>query len=365
MSENNNENKDSKKIYSTDEIMSDDYTPEEKERKPKRKKKGFFSKMVSGGSADSNDSTGFDERKGNNSSKKSKPSFKRFLFKYKWMISAIIVSFVAGCFAVSLITSDTQQDQVYKPDKPMSLEDSIDNVRSSQIEALQDQFTQIRSEDDNATGDTPEDPSKMSEQQKLVADAISKNKDNVEKPLKIAMNLHYDASEEDREQAKKDIVKSADENHLSKQELDNIVNGNSASNELKQYGAKSGASNPSILGVDKKNNFTYLTVTPYTVKDRTVNVLHIVKLSDKGELISLHYIGYIHSNGHNRAKDISTYMTSSLKDGQKELKEIDKPIKEKEEVEKEEKQEKEKKEKEKEDKKKDDKKDDKKKDDKK
>ena len=34
MSENNNENKDSKKIYSTDEIMSDDYTPEEKERKP-------------------------------------------------------------------------------------------------------------------------------------------------------------------------------------------------------------------------------------------------------------------------------------------------------------------------------------------
>ena len=364
MSENNNENKDSKKIYSTDEIMSDDYTPEEKERKPKRKKKGFFSKMVSGGSGDSNDSTGFDERKGNNSSKKSKPSFKRFIFKYKWMILAIIVSFVAGCFAVSFITSDTQQDQVYKPDKPMSLEDSIDNVRSSQIEALQDQFTQIRSEDDNATGDTPEDPSKMSEQQKLVADAISKNKDNVEKPLKIAMNLRYDASEEDREQAKKDIVKSADENHLSKQELDNIVNGNSASNELKQYGAKSGASNPSILGVDKKNNFTYLTVTPYTVKDRTVNVLHIVKLSDKGELVSLHYIGYIHSNGHNRAKDISTYMTSSLKDGQKELKEIDKPIKEKEEVEKEEKKEKEKKEKE--DKKKDDKKkDDDKKDDKK
>ena len=341
---NNNENK----KHSLDDLMSDDYKPEKREPKAKKKKKkGFFSKMLSGGAEDADGSTGFDERKSSNSSKNEKPSFKKFLFKNKWMFVAIIVSFITGCFAVSFITSDTQEDQVYKPDKPMSLEDSIDNVRSSQIESLQDQFTEIKNENADAQGESPDDPSNMSEKQKVIADAISQNKDSVEEPLKIAMNLHYDADDQTKEQAKKDIVKNIDENHLSKEELDNIVNGNSASKELKQYGAKSGASNPAILGVDKKDNFTYLTITPFTVKDRTVNALHIVKLNNKGKLVSLHYTGYIHSNGHNRAKDIATYMSSSLKDGQKELKEIDKPIKLKEEVEKEEKEQKEKEEKEK------------------
>lgn len=264
---------------------------------------------------------------GKNKSKRKTSGVRRFFSKYKWYFILCMSSFIAGAVAISFITSGDKSD-VYQLNEPMSLEESIDNFRSSQIDALESQIQQINNNAKDGTEDSMDNGGELeiSRNKKLFSEAMSTNSKNLDQVLKAIMNVGYDADKDERMKAKQEMLKHIDPKKFSSKTADKLINGNSAGRELRQYGVKSGASMPSIIGVDDDDNFVYLSITPYSVKDRTVAVAYLSKMNKEGKLIDLHYIGYMNSYGHKRAERVTDALKESLEKGTKADKKLDESI---------------------------------------
>ncbi|MCO4346307.1 hypothetical protein MTQ93_09645 [Staphylococcus agnetis] len=261
----------------------------------------------------------------------------------KWSILLCSLFLMIG-FIFGLSISGDSKDEVYRLET-LSLEESIDNFRATQLESITDQYVALSDSikrGENGQGNRDEESAKLSENKKLIANAVGAHTKNVEEALKIIMNVNYDDKDSDIEGAKEKLKSVVDAKYMSKEHIERLFTGNSASKALRQKGVKSGTTNLSIAGVDKKDNFTYMAFTPYSTDDRTVSVLHLIKLNKEGKLMDIHYVGYVHSYGHKKGQAITAALTETLKSGDKELKEIDRFIETKEEVERREKEEKEK-----------------------
>ena len=84
-----------------------------------------------------------------------------------------------------------------------------------------------------------------------------------------------------------------DEKNYDKEAIDNLLRGNSAAKELGEAGVKSGSTFAGLVGVDKKKNNVFFTITPYTTKNQTVNVLYLIKTNNDGKYVTGSYLGYM------------------------------------------------------------------------
>lgn len=319
--------KKSQERKSIDALQNDDYDKESYDGSDKKQnKQGMFDKLAAGGTSDAKSSRKTNiSSKGNKGDKgKKKKSVRRFFSRYKWYFMWSILSFLAGLIILALFDGGND-NEVYQLSEPMSLEESIDNVRSSQIDSLQAQFSQIKKNQDINDTEDPDGP-KLSKNKKLIADAISDSSKELDPILKDSMNVHYDADKKDKDKVRDSIKKKVDDKVFDDDAIDNLIDGNSAGKELRQYGVKSGGTQPSIVGVDEKDNFVFLSITPYSVKDRTVSVVHIAKINDDKKVVDLHYVGYLQSYGHQRAQNITKAIKESLNKDTKADKDLDKSV---------------------------------------
>lgn len=228
--------------------------------------------------------------------------FKKHIMK---PLIGFVVGMIVAIFLFGGSSSEDESEQVYEVDDSVSIEDKIDNVRSSQIDAIRKQFSALR-----------EDGADRNEEDKL-AEINANAAKNLDPFLKEVMNLPFNPSEKEltsRTNKLKELSKGQDdEENFDKSAIDNLLKGNSASKELNQPGVKSGVTFASVMGVDKKNNNVYLTMTPFTTDDKTVNVLYLIKADSDGKFVTGTYIGYVQSSDKNRVKDTFSYLSNALK----------------------------------------------------
>lgn len=231
--------------------------------------------------------------------------FKKHIMKY---LIGLIVGVIVGIMLFGGSSSQEENRQVYEVDQGVSLEDQINNVHSSQNDAIRQQFSALR-------GDSANDS--MSEEQDKIAGVNENLAKSIDPFLKEVMNTPMNPSKKEidkRTNKLKDLSTSDnDEKDYDEAAIKNLLEGNSALKELNEPGVKSGSTFATLMGVDKKKNDVYLTMTPYTTKHKTVNVLYLIKANNDGKFVSGTYVGYIQSSDKNRAKDTYGYLGNILK----------------------------------------------------
>lgn len=241
------------------------------------------------------------------------------VFKKHIMMPLIgfIVGIIVAIFLFGGSSSPDENEEVYEVDNSISIEDQIDNVRSSQIDAIRQQFSSLR-----------EQGADTDEEDKIVQSNESMSK-SIDPFLKEVMNTPFNPSEKElkaRANKLQDIAKGdEDESNFDKVAIDYLLKGNSAAKELNEPGVKSGSTFSSVIGSDKKNNNVYLTITPFTTKDKTVNAVYLIKADSNGQFVTGTYIGYIQSSDKNRAKDTFSYLANIVK-GDVNTKQVNKAI---------------------------------------
>lgn len=229
--------------------------------------------------------------------------FKKHIMKY---LIGLIVGIILGIILFVGGSSDDENKQIYEVDDSVSLEDQIDNVKAHQLDAIRQQFSDLRSKD----GLDTEEQDKIASINKTVSDSIDPF-------LKSVMNTPLNPSKDEvkkRENKLKDLSTGEnDEKNYDKTAIENLIKGNSAAKEMNKPGVKSGATFASLMGTDKKKNNVYLTVTPFTTKEKTVNVIYLIKTNNDGKFVTGTYIGYINTSDSTRAKDLYGYLSNILK----------------------------------------------------
>ena len=228
---------------------------------------------------------------------------KKHVFKY---LIVLIAGLVLGIMLFGGGSSEEESKEVYEINEGVSIEDQIDNVRSSQIDAIRQQFSSLR--DDNGS---------LTEEQDKIAGLNENIANSVDPFLKVVMNTPLNPTEKEiskRTNKLKDLATNEnDEKNYDKEAIDNLLRGNSAAKELGEAGVKSGSTFAGLVGVDKKKNNVFFTITPYTTKNQTVNVLYLIKTNNDGKYVTGSYLGYMHSDDKNRAKYVYDYLANSLK----------------------------------------------------
>lgn len=228
---------------------------------------------------------------------------KKHVLKY---LIGLIVGLVLGIMLFGGGSSQEENKQVYEINKGISIEDQIDNVRASQNDAIRQQFSSLR--DDNGS---------LTEEQDKIAGLNENIANSIDPFLKEVMNNPLNPTEKEikkRTNKLKDLATSEnDEKNYDKSAIDNLLRGNSAAKELGEAGVKSGSTFAGLVGVDKKKNNVFFTITPYTTKNQTVNVLYLIKTNNDGKYVTGSYLGYMHADDKNRAKYVYDYLANSLK----------------------------------------------------
>lgn len=228
---------------------------------------------------------------------------KKHVLKY---LIGLIVGLVLGIMLFGGGSSQEENKQVYEINKGISIEDQIDNVRASQNDAIRQQFSSLR--DDNGS---------LTEEQDKIAGLNENISNSIDPFLKEVMNNPLNPTEKEitkRTNKLKDLSTSEnDEKNYDKAAIDNLLRGNSAAKELGEAGVKSGSTFAGLVGVDKKKNNVFFTITPYTTKNQTVNVLYLIKTNNDGKYVTGSYLGYMHADDKNRAKYVYDYLANSLK----------------------------------------------------
>lgn len=229
--------------------------------------------------------------------------FKKHIMKY---LIGLVVGIILGIILFGGGSSQQEDRQVYEVNKGISIEDQIDNVRSSQNDAIRQQFASLR--DDNGS---------LTEEQDKIAGLNENVANSIEPFLKEIMNNPLNPTDKEiskRTNKLKDLSTSEnDEKDYDKAAIDNLLKGNSAAKELGEAGVKSGSTFAGLVGVDKKKNNVFFTITPFTTKNQTVNVMYLIKTNNDGKYVTGSYIGYINSDDKNRAKYVYDYLANSLK----------------------------------------------------
>ena len=305
-----------------DKVNIEDLTKTTDDAEVKEEKSGLFGFSKKNKNDENNDN----ENKNKNNKKKKKKQkslvedrknkkkskFKFWPFFKKYLMYPLI-AFILGIFVGAIFLSSSNSDnnsKVYEIGDTVSIEDQIQNVRSSQIDAIRTQFSDMV------------DEGAVTQEENKIAGINSNAAKNLDPILETALNTPLNPTKDEISKREKQIESKAStdadsskgKNELDKNAINKLVTGNNVSKELNEPGVKSGATFASVMGVDEKNNNVYMTLTPFTTKTKSVNVIHIIKTDSDGKFITGSYVGYINSNGFNRASDVYDFITNALKD---------------------------------------------------